>query len=93
MWCLPGVACTVLAYSVIKAINSAVVVWLVFYLISYEKFQEATAIAIFWPIGIVAGSLVGAKVNPEMSYHKFILFLAFSGLMFLFLGEMHSRPH
>lgn len=91
VWLLPGVALNVLAYGFIKAINSFIVGWLVYYLISIGLGPQSILITILWSASIFAGGIVSAYFNKRYSKIIFIVQLLLSLVCFIFLEEFHNK--
>lgn len=75
----------VFAYSMVKAINTVIVNWLVFYLSLKGLKKQGKVIVIAWSVGIFLGGIVGAKINRELSQKKFAISLVLCGIIFFFI--------
>jgi len=91
VWKLPGVALNVLAYGFIKSVNSLIVSWMVYYLISLEMGEEAVLVTILWSAGVFIGGLLCAFINRQLSKIFFVFELVASTVVFLLLEGFHQK--
>ena len=73
VWRLPGVALNVLAYGLIKSVNSFVVGWLVYYLLMLDMGSEAVVMTILWSASIFIGGIVCGILNKSFNKLVFVL--------------------
>ncbi len=72
VWRLPGVALNVLAYGFIKSVNSFIVSWMVFYLISLDLGSEAVLVTLLWSVSVFTGGILCGLINRRLSKLFFV---------------------
>lgn len=91
VWRLPGVALNVIAYGLVKSVNSFIVAWMVFYLVLIGIEKQAIIITILWTVSIFFGGLIHGKSNKKLNKKWFVAVLFISAGLFLLLEEMHLK--
>jgi hypothetical protein len=91
VWKLPGVALNVLAYGFIKSVNSFIVSWMVYYLISLDMGEEAVLVTLLWSISVFVGGLLCGLVNRQLSKLFFVFELVAATVAFLLLENFHQN--
>jgi hypothetical protein len=91
VWKIPGVALNVLAYGFIKSVNSFIVSWMVYYLISLDMGSEAVLVTLLWSVSVFAGGIFCGFVNRRLSKFFFVFELVAATIVFIFLEEFHLQ--
>ena len=72
IWCIPGVALSIISYGLIKSINSFLIGWMVYYLLELNLGSEAFLITISWSTSVFTGGLACGLVNKSYNLLIFI---------------------
>lgn len=91
MWLIPGVILNVLAYGFIKSVNSFIVSWMVYYLISLDMGSEAVVVTLLWSVSVFFGGILCGLINPNLKKIFFVFELVAATVAFLLLEEFHRK--
>lgn len=93
VWLLPGVALNVLAYGFIKAVNSFIMGWLVYYLLQLDLGSISVLITLLWSVSVFLGGIVSAAYNKNYSKPIFLVQLFLTLVCFFFLDSFHDKMY
>lgn len=65
-------ALNVLAYGFIKSVNSFIVSWMVYYLISLDMGSEAVLVTLMWSISVFVGGILCGIINRQLKKIFFV---------------------
>ncbi len=82
-----------LSYGFIKSVNSFIISWLVYYLISLGLGSEAVLVTILWSFSVFIGGIICGIINKKMRKIFFVFELIGATVAFILLESFHLQVY